>query len=146
MSRPRKRLANANSNGLLIAGEPNSTTIAATCVEDGLYSATSRCVWFWCSQAFGSDYELRRSLSEGVIERVDRTVLRQLIQPNFSKAIVADDGIPFFDELSSHILFCFRFRASVSASNAMPSVVIRRFDLVLRDLPVTIRRELITRI
>jgi hypothetical protein len=39
---------------------------------------------------------------ESVIERVDRTVLRQLIQPNFSKAIVADDRIPFFDELSSH--------------------------------------------
>jgi hypothetical protein len=66
-----------------------------------------------------------------VIERVDRTVLRQLIQPNFSKAIVADDRIPFFDELSSHSSasdFC----ASVSASNDAFCVVIRRYDLVLR--------------
>jgi hypothetical protein len=80
-----------------------------------------------------------------VIERVDRTVLRQLIQPNFSKAIVADDSIPFFDELSSHSS-CFRF---LCIRKCIERCLLRRYqtyDLVLRVDLARLGSELTPRI
>jgi hypothetical protein len=90
---------NANSNGLL-QGTGKYDHFAATCVQDEIVERKLHGV---------SGLRVRKRSGqimnfvdhyESVIERVDRTVLRQLIQPNFSKAIVADDSIPFFDELS----------------------------------------------